>query len=449
MRVDDEVQVKAFRSGERVSLTASRIEKFTFPADAAPSVTQAFLWDSKDRQLAVRVMRTGAKTYIFQSTLQGKTIRMRIGSCETWGLTPARKEAKRLQAIIDEKNDPRDERKAKAAKIEAERERDELTVKVAFEDYLKRKIRKNDGLPLKQRTKDDYLGMLDGGRPKKAGGNTMPGMLHQVAHKPLSDLTGKEIRKLHEAALKRSERQAAYAMQALRAVLNWHGVHPEQNPFDTSLAGKYRIAITPSRPSKRPITQDRIGQFWIAVQGVANEQARDYFSFLLLSGCRVNEPKKIKVGDCDLRYGRVVIRDTKNRKDHTILLSRQLAEIVERRVAGKKAGAFLFDLSDGKRSQMAIIEELGEAFRPKDMRSTFATIASRLTTVYVLKRMMNHTDSAQDVTTTNYVLSGDEEVRAGWQAVADFIDEQARKAANSAGVVDMEVARQARAKEAS
>ena len=46
--------------------------------------------------------------------------------------------------------------------------------------------------------------------------------------------------------------------------------------------------------------------------------------------------------------------------------------------------------------------------------------------VYALKRMLNHA-AAGDVTAGHYVAKSETQLRAGWQAVADFIDEQAAK----------------------
>jgi integrase len=271
-------------------------------------------------------------------------------------------------------------------------------------------------------------------------------MLHCIAHKPIHDLTSKEIKDAYAAAEKRGARQAAYSMQILRALLGWNGISPESSPFDKRVAAKHRIAIPTARASKKPIPAERIGEWWNALGRVSSEEGRDYFKFLILTGCRVREPMKILVRDCDLKIGRLIIRDTKNRSDHEILLSRQVMEIVERNIKDKKPDATLFSLSDGMRTKQAVAETTGYEFRPKDTRSTFATTASRLVTVYVLKRLLNHANTPLDVTSTNYVEPSDEEVRAGWQAVADYIEGEGRKAAKSAEVVDMAGARQRRGK---
>lgn len=44
----------------------------------------------------------------------------------------------------------------------------------------------------------------------------------------------------------------------------------------------------------------------------------------------------------------------------------------------------------------------------------------------LLKRMMNHA-AAGDVTLGHYVAKSEAQLRAGWQAVADFVEEAARR----------------------
>jgi hypothetical protein len=60
------------------------------------------------------------------------------------------------------------------------------------------------------------------------------------------------------------------------------------------------------------------------------------------------------------------------------------------------------------------------------LRATFARIAEELVSSALLKRMMNHA-AAGDVTLGHYVAKSEAQLRAGWRAVADFVDEAARK----------------------
>jgi integrase len=57
---------------------------------------------------------------------------------------------------------------------------------------------------------------------------------------------------------------------------------------------------------------------------------------------------------------------------------------------------------------------------PHDLRATFASVAEELVSAYTLKRMMNHAETG-DVTGAHYIGKSEAQLRAGWQAVADFI----------------------------
>ena len=141
---------------------------------------------------------------------------------------------------------------------------------------------------------------------------------------------------------------------------------------------------------------------------------------MLLTGARGGEVKALRVRDVDLAGARLVLRDTKNRTDHTVLLSTQAAAIVAHHVKGKKPGALLFDVSDPRKALVTINAAAGTDVRPHGLRSTFASVAEELVSAYTLKRMLNHAE-AGDVTGAHYVGKSETQLRAGWQAVADLI----------------------------
>ena len=88
----------------RVRLTAGRVDAFTCPAGKS----QAFLWDTEAPALALRVTPTGRKTYVFESRLNGATLRLSIGTAADWPLEKARGEAQRLKVLVDSGTDPRE-----------------------------------------------------------------------------------------------------------------------------------------------------------------------------------------------------------------------------------------------------------------------------------------------------------------------------------------------------
>ena len=70
--------------------------------------------------------------------------------------------------------------------------------------------------------------------------------------------------------------------------------------------------------------------------------------------------------------------------------------------------------------------EAGTKVQGHGLRATFASIAEELVSSALLKRMMNHA-AVGDVTLGHYVAKSEAQLRAGWQAVADFVEEAARR----------------------
>ena len=131
-------------------------------------------------------------------------------------------------------------------------------------------------------------------------------------------------------------------------------------------------------------------------------------------------------GGVDHRAGRVLLRDTKNRSDHKPFLSRQALEIAKRNRAGRRANDPLFPIVDAPKTLSWINEQTGTKVQGHGLRATFASIAEELVSSALLKRMMNHA-AAGDVTLGPYVAKSEAQLRAGWQAVADFVEESARR----------------------
>lgn len=77
---------------------------------------------------------------------------------------------------------------------------------------------------------------------------------------------------------------------------------------------------------------------------VPSRVAADCYRFQLLTGCRGGEIlgnkrcgyEQIKIGDVDCDAGKLMLRDTKNRSDHKLLLSRQALAIGVRHCSGKR-----------------------------------------------------------------------------------------------------------------
>lgn len=398
-----------------------------------------------DRGLQLRIAPDGVRTLLVRYTVKGAEVERQYRLPQEYGEGPGQMKlaaacaaAARIRALARDGVDWPAQEEARlraevAAREQADRQ-DGLTLGKALREYVEKKRRAKDGLPLKARTQADYLAMLEPGRTSKTGKKFADGELHAIAHKLLSRISADDIRAVHADLLKRSERQAVYAMQVLRAVLRWHGVVVPGNPLGRDTAGRDRIVLAPSKGNPSPIPPERLGAWWRAAGIAPSKVAADYYRFQLLTGCRGGEIhgnkrhgyEPIKVGDVECEAGRVILRDTKNRSDHKLLLSRQALEIAARCCAGRKPAEPLFPIVDARKTLAWINAQAGTVVQGHGLRATFASIAEELVSGGALKRMLNHA-AGGDVTLGHYVGKSETQLRAAWQTVADFIDAAAAK----------------------
>lgn len=372
------------------------------------------------RGLQVRITGNGIKTFsVFKRVAGGSPERTTLGRYPEISIDQARKKAKAVIAQLAEGQSPAAAKREDKAKS--------LTLADAMDQYIERKLRADD-LPLKARTCSDYQGMLKPSRLTKAGKRTKGGTLARLASKPVHGLTAADIKAVHAENLKlHSGRQCMYAMQTLKAVLRFHAVHIPGDPFgrDTPEVDRIRIkkaGVAPREPIKK--LSARLGEWWQALHALPQSPVTDYLAFLMLTGCRPGEPLKVSVGE--LADGQIKLVDTKNRSDHVLLLSRQALQIVQRQAEGKAPGDRLFSVSPAQANRLAheLSAATGITFVPKTLRAVFASVAEKLVTFGVLKGLMNHKQKS-DLLNTNYIEKTEEELRSGWQAVADYLDAMA------------------------
>lgn len=400
--------------GQGMPVHSKRITDGVARTIPAPVDGYAIHWCPRTPGFGLRITSTSARAWIAERRLDGKTVRRTLGKASGAASISA-DAARALQlAVSSELQQGKDRldaqrEKRKAAKVEA------VTFEDALRAYVKAKRRAKDGLPLKLRTVDDYIAMLSPPTPKAQAGE-----LHALAGKSLHKITADDIRRAHAALEPRGERRQTYAMQVLRAVLRHEGVTIEDNPLARTTAGRKRVALAPSRGDPSPIAPEKLGAWWRAASAVASDSA-DQLKFMLLTGCRPGEAATLAVRDFDPTAMRAVLRDTKNRRDHTLVLSKQAAAIAYWHTQGKRAGDPLFGVADTGKTIAAINEVAGTpGVTPHKLRHTFASIADDLVTSATARVMLNH--ATGDVTQQHYIGISEAKLRAGWQAVADFIE---------------------------
>ena len=296
----------------RVRLTAGRVDAFTCP----PGKSQAFLWDTDTPVLALRVTPTGRKTYVFESRLQGNTIRVNIGTAAEWLIEKARGEAQRLKMLVDSGTDPRElerQQQADRAAAKAAAAVKAVTVGEAWAVYLADR-RQHWG----ERHYQDHLKLARAGgeianRGTRGRGVTIAGPLHPLMGLRLQDLAAPVIEAWAAEQAKTRPTPARLSWRLLRAFLAWCAEHPQyaavvpaQNPAKTRRA---REALGKAGVKQDALLREQLPAWFAAVRNIGNPAISAYLQTLLLTGARPGEVLALRWEDINTQWRGLTIRD--------------------------------------------------------------------------------------------------------------------------------------------
>ncbi|CAI06243.1 phage-related integrase [Aromatoleum aromaticum EbN1] len=328
---------------KRERLTPERIRRYTCDAGAK----QSFLWDTEAPRLAVRAT-AGAKSFIFESKLNRQTIRITIGDVRAWGIEEecdkttgevirpsARQEARRLQTLIDQGIDPRQERAERIAVVEAKREeatRQQATVGEAWTVYLEARRPKWG-----ERHMLNHENMAKaGGEPRTRGrrrgesATTQPGPLHSLLALRLSDLDADAVKAWLEPLAQRTPTQAAQTYRALRAFVAWCADRPEYRGIVHADACNRRMArdtLPKARAKDDCLQREQLPLWFEHVRRLSNPVHGAYLQALLITGARREELAGLKWDDVDFQWKSLTIRD-KVEGERTIPLTPHVAALL-------------------------------------------------------------------------------------------------------------------------
>ena len=303
----------------RVRLTAGRVDAFTCPAGKS----QAFLWDTEAPALALRVTPTGRKTYVFESRLNGATLRLSIGTAADWPLEKARGEAQRLKVLVDSGQDPRElerqqqaaqaaERAAAVAKVKADKVA-AVTVGEVWADYLEKRRPFWGDLHYRDHIDKAKAGGLPSGR--RGGGKqlTKPGPLAALMPLALKDLDQATIERWAANEGKTRPSSARLAWRLLTVFLTWCAEQPEyanllpdKNPAKTK---KAREALGKAGTKSDVLQREQLAAWFAAVQQIQNPVIAACLQMMLLTGARPGEVLALRWEDVNTQWKGISIRD--------------------------------------------------------------------------------------------------------------------------------------------
>lgn len=301
------------RETERIHLTPDRIRRLARPTGTQP----VYVFDDDPRQLCVRVTVGDTRSFVYAGKLGKTPIRVTLGDCKVWALDDARAEARRLQTLVDQGVDPREEKRERLAAVEARREaarRVEAPAADAWDVYIENRRSRWSAHHLADHENVAKVGgkPRTRGRRKGESETTLPGALRPLLVLPLSQIDADRVRAwLKDEALRRPT-HARLAYGLLRAFLNWCADRSEYRGQVHADACGARLARDelPKKAAKDDCLQREQLTLWFEhVRKLANPVQRAYLQALLLTGARREELAGLRWADVDFTWRSLTIHD--------------------------------------------------------------------------------------------------------------------------------------------
>lgn len=370
---------------QRENLTIERIKRFTCPTEK----TQAFLWDADAQRLAVRVTASGVKAFIFEGKLDRATIRWTIGKTADWTIEDARKEARRLQTMLDKGIDPREQEQAqkteKAAKKAAVEANQKYTLQALLEAYT-------DHLEAKGKVKSANAARsvvkvhIQGANPA-------------LMEKPAINITSDDVADLIRQAREKGKERTAGVLRSIISAAFSCGRRARYNTEIPVIFKKFGIATNPVdiidtipiNAGNRTLSKDELKNYMAALGTDTIDMALKLALFA--GGQRMAELLRAQITDWNDDTKTLRLLDPKGKRrtprEHLLPLGPVAASIVEQLVKQAKAKDTALLLPSSNKKQIhdsqpgPRITEIaaamgGEQFNLLDIRRTVETMLASL-----------------------------------------------------------------------
>lgn len=401
-----------------IILNTDFVAKITTPGDYRDGKLIGFL---------LRVTSTGTKSFQVHGRIRGSgLVRHTIGKYGApWTCKSARIEAEQILHLMKTGIDPRLARKELlAAQLEKSEEeqnirlKKEITVRHAFERWCA------DEYNVKPTTKKLYKEMI---------------YKHLIdwLDLPLIEITSEMIIKRYDKVADLTIASANNCFRALRRLFNWSLLEFTQRDGSAVISSN-PVAILSKRKKWRKlksreslIADDDLSKFYTALN-LLDEDSRDYFMLLLVTGLRKQEAMGLLWSDVNFKLLSFTVRDTKNGRDHTLPMTDFVQTMLTHRSVKNKGSLnpskFVFasdsrsgHIEDIQRSQDRVIANSGIVFTPHALRRTFSYVAARVRLgESERKALLNHL-ARTDITDSHYTPWHINDLREPLKLVEDYI----------------------------
>ena len=304
--------------------------------------SQSIYWDAKTTGLGLRVTATGAKSYIFETSLNNKTIRMTIGDIRTYSIKAAQVEATNLKAMTDKGIDPRqvkaDKIASNEAKVQAKKDNEAakliqdkhetLTLGMVWPLYIEARRKRWSEWSIRDH---ENIARVGGEKKVRGKGLTEDAPLASLLNIRLSDLSGIRIAEWLAKEAETRATRAALAFRLLSGFINWCDSQAEYAglvPSGACKAQQVRDEMPSSNAKEGDCLQrEQLGLWFKSVNTLSNRVQSNYLQALLLTGARRRELAELKWVDVDFQWLSMTIRD-KVEGERTIPLTPYVAHLL-------------------------------------------------------------------------------------------------------------------------
>jgi integrase len=305
--------------------------------------------DAKTTGLGFRVTSAGARSYIFETSLNGKTIRMTIGDVGHYSIAKARDEAISLKAMINKGIDPRqvkadqiesDKAKAQAKKDKAfaevlQTKMESVTVGKAWLEYIAERKDAKEGKEnsWSLRHYKDHLKMvhMGGVQRKRSDKLTVAAPLASLVELRLVDITADIVNDWANVEASKRPTQAQLAYRLLRAFLSWCMTHKIYGKIITVNAAKNEVArkrLGKPQTKSDVLQRAQLPSWFAAVKEINNPVISAYLQTLLLTGRRREQIAELKWSNIDFQWNKISMRD-KTERNTSIPLTPYVANLLQ------------------------------------------------------------------------------------------------------------------------
>jgi integrase len=381
---------------KRIKISKAAVDRLPF----AEQGKQVDHFDTELKGFGCRVSAT-AKTYFVLKRLNGRLTRVTLGRHGIKTADQARKDA--IDALSDlGKGIDVNREKARA------REKG-ITVAEVLERYF---IARQE---LKPRTVTTYRDLFRL-------------YLSDWMRQPIENITKQMVAKRHlEVAKKAGKAAANNVMRTLRAVYNFaNELLDDSLPINpVKRLSNTRQWFTIER-RQTVVNESDLPKWFAAVNKLENPTIRDYLLLLLFTGARRTETASLAWKDVDMENKTFVLTITKNGKPLHLPMSDYIHQLFVTRQALRE-NDFVFPgwgesghLVEPRKQMELVTKQTGITFSVHDMRRTYTSAIDGVVGYYELKRLLNHSLKADDVT-AGYVVKNTEKLRPLMQKVTNHI----------------------------